>query len=395
MKTKKLFLGLFVAFATMFFISCEDNNVEPSSRDYGILPERFKVNVPSSLSNELKSTGLKSTNEEFSGNEIYEHLTNFIAIGEGAADIVEDVIWSIAIHKIDQVKLLEYVSEDDNRTKKLIVEANVEFHGRAWEYMLTIIDLDYESNEDGGIGMQVFWNTDVIEGITLIKPSNLNINDEREMADAMFSIEYSEGDAYDYDAHMIVEVADMPLNTSDDFSVDALKMFVGKKGDIVDVYGNSNHPQATMFGSEAGMNWAFVASGKESEDIGIAEVGLPASNLDATSRKILLEDNSIRNIFLEYLLNLEENKSLYALLGIETVEDLVSAIYNPALDKNAEVLEIRNLLENSEAPGYFNNAGFVTAGEAPNNAYSALETSLLELTPYNPKSISELSIEFK
>lgn len=395
MKTKNLFIGLFVAFATMFFISCEDNNVEPEGRDYGILPSRFKVDVPNSLSNEFKTTGLKSTNEEIGGNDIYKHLTNFIAIGEGAADIVEAVIWSIAIYDIDQVKLIEYISDDDNRTKRLVVEAGAEFDGRTWEYMLTITDIDYESNEDGGIAMQVFWNTEIIEGITLIKPSNLNINDRSELADAMFRVEYSEGDAYGYDAHMIVEIADMPLNTADEFSVDALKMFVGKKGDVVDVYGNSNHPLATMFGSDAGINWAFVAAAKESENIGVAEVGLPFSNLDVNSRTTLLKDYSIRNTMLEYLLALEENQSLYTLFGITTIEELELVIYDASLDNNADIVALRAILDDAEAPGYFDKVGFVSAGVAPNTAYEVLENSILKLTPYNPKSIADLSIAFK
>lgn len=381
MKTKKLFLGLFAVVATVFFISCEDNNVEPDTRDYGILPERFKVDIPNSISNELKSASLKSAqNDTLSGNDIYEHLTNFIAIGEGAADIVEAILWSIAIHNIDQVKFLEYVSEDDNRTKILVVESGVEFDGRAWEYQLTITDKDNEGNEDGGIAMQVFWNTNIIEGITLIKPSNLNVQDESELADAMFSIEYSEGVDYGYDAHMIVEIAEVPLDQQDMFSVDALKMFVGKKGDLVEVFGNSNHPMAQFnYHNEVpGFNWAFVAAGYDNKDLGIAEVGLPSSAADINSRTAILEDNSIKTV-------LTNEMTAYIIAEhpqLEGYEDAVAAYLAP-------------YLKNTEAPGFFDANGFVTAGEAPSTAYAELEASILELTPYNPKTIAELVIEFK
>jgi hypothetical protein len=50
---------------------------------------------------------------------------------------------------------------------------------------------------------------------------------------------------------------------------------------------------------------------------------------------------------------------------------------------------------NTEAPGYFNSDGFVAAGEAPSESYQAAESSMLNLTPYNPILISNLNIQFK
>ena len=381
MKTRNLIQGLLIAVVVVLFASCENNDVEPQKQDYGILPERFKVDIPSSISKDVSMTKSGQEDDTLSGDEIYEHLTNFIAIGEGAADIVEAVIWSIAVHKIDQVKLLTYVSDEDGREKRLVVTPDVEFDGRKWEYQLTISDVLLEGNADKGVGMQVFWNKSKIAGICLIKPSNLNQKDDGDAKDAMFSIEYIEEEKFGYEAHMIVEISGMPL-TKDPFAVDNLKMFVGKKGDMVDVYGNSNHPNAKFnyHGKESGFNWAFVASGHDTKDIGIAEVGLPASNADINSRKAILEDNSVKSVLSNEITAffVEEYKQKGITLKPEEVATYIAPY-----------------LKNADAPGFFNKQGFVQSATSPGADYDELATRIKDLTPYNPKAISELSVDFK
>ena len=384
MKTRKLFLGTIAAVATLFFMSCEDNNVVPDVTDYGILPERFAIDIPSSISNEdVKSTSLKSTaSDTLSGNEIYEHLTNFIAIGEASAELVEEIIWAITIHKIDRVKELTYVSDEDGRVKHLVVNEAVDYEGRTWEYQLTVTDQEWESNEDGGIGMQVFWNKAPIAGIAVIKPKNINHNDAS-VGEGVYRVTYSEEGTDKYEATMMVEIASIPTAGQDPFAIDALKMFVGKKGDKVDVYGNSNHPNAQFNYTDTeavGFNWAFVASGFDSKNIGVAEVGLPASTADITSREAILIENSIKTV-----LSNEITKSIiaeYAAIGI-------------TLDPAEVAQYIAPYLTNTDAPGYFNNGGFVQAGTSPSTDYTDLEASILELTPYNPVDIASLEIAFK
>lgn len=379
MKTRNLILGTLTFIAVVFFTSCEDNNIEPQN-DYGILPERFSIDIPTSLSNE---SSLKSAETDtLSGNEIYMHLTNFIAVGEAGAELVEDIIWGITIHHIDQIKTLTFVSDEDNRVKNLVVYENAEYAGRVWEYQLTLTDADSEGNEDNGIGMQIFWNKSPIAGIAILKPYNINRNDV-EAGQAMFSIEYSEEGTDKYEKYMVIEISDLPMPSTEDdmFAVNTLKMFVGKDGDRIDVYGNSNHPN-TQFNSydmeSIGYNWAFVASGYQSNDLGVAEVGLPFSSADITSRESILVNNSIHTVINREMTNfiVAENPQLVGF------EELIEAYLKP-------------YLSNAEAPGYFNSMGFVQAGTAPDNSYSELETSITTLVPYNPKDISELQVEFK
>lgn len=378
MKTKNLFFGLLALLTVLFFSACEKDTPEEKD-EYGILPERFKVDIPSSLSRTTQNnTSTKSVNDDgLSGNEIYAHLNNFIAIGEGAADLVQEIIWAIVIHKIDQVKQVTFASEDDGRIKNLVVESDVNFDGRPWEYMLSVTDAESEGNADGGIGMQVFWNKSPIEGIAILKPYNIDRTNNELAGDAMFSIEYSEKGMDNYETYMIVEITNLPSEENDTnlFAINALKMFVGKDGNIIDVYGNSNHPNAKLFTENIGFNWAFVASGKDAEDIGVAEVGLPPCTLDETSRTVLLEDYAIKTVL--------TNEMTAAIL----------AEY-PTADPATIALFIEPYLENADAPGYFDNKGFIQGGTAPSADYSELETNIEALTPYKPKDINELTIEF-
>jgi hypothetical protein len=372
-QTKDLFYSILAATAIMFFSACEENNVKPGNDDYGILPERFKVDIPNALTN---STSYKSTAADtLNGNEIYANLANFIAIGEGAGDLVQAIMWSIKVYKIENVIDLTYTSDEDYRVKHLAVLADVEFQDQTWEYELTITDLESEGNDDGGIGMQIFWNNSPIEGIALLKPYNINREDNGDATNAMFSIEYSEKGMGDYDAYMIVQISDFPLPSGDinRFAVDNLKMFVGKNGDIIDVYGNSNHPNAQFFTDNTGFNWAFVASGIESEDIAVAEVGLPPCTLDTPSREIILKDYSIKNVLTD-----EINEWFLDVFGIRPNEE-----------------DLATYLKNTEAPGFFNNGGFIQGGIAPSNAYNDLIIRLDNLSPYNPKNINDLELSFK
>jgi hypothetical protein len=387
MKTRNLFFGLLTACAATFiFTSCEERNVDPKE-NYGILPENFKVDIPNSLSNSsFKSANFKSAETDtFSGNEIYRNLNTFIAVGEGAADVVEGIMWAIHVYNIEDVIYLSFTSDEDNRVKNLDVKSNVSYKGREWEYQLTITDAESEAEADSGIGLQVFWSKNPVEGIAVIKPYNLNRDDNSDAAQALFSIEYSEKGIGDYEKYMIVEIAGLPMTrlNNDRFAMETMKMFVGKKGDIVDVYGNSNHPNAQFNYNDnesVGFNWAFVASGKESTDIAVAEVGLPASTADITSRSAILEDNSVKKVLTREMTNYIVAE--YAAVGITLNPDEVVNYITP-------------YLKNADAPGYFNTNGFIQGGTAPSNDYSELESNIKNLTPYNPAEISNLEIAFK
>lgn len=354
----------------LFAASCDDSIDTPPVQE-SILPDRFAIDIPDPLANPDAANGRKAgrTNEdELNGNEIYELLSLFIAIGEGAGNLTEAILGSLAFN-IDREFFLSYQSEDDGRVKNLTVETDASYEGVDYQYSLTITDAESEGNDDGGKAMQVFWNKDVIKGVAILKPFNINRIKDVDAGDAIYKIEYSE-ESDNYDAHMIVTIDNLPLADPevDPYSISTLKMFVGKTGEVIDVYGNSYHPNATFFTDTEGFNWAFVASGIHKGSIGVAEVGLPGGSLDSNDRSVLLVENSLKNVF--------------------------TAQINTAFPGLSQE-QIDAYLLNTEAPGYFNSDGFIQGGESPDPLFDQFADRLQDLTPYNPAVIAALEVNFK
>jgi hypothetical protein len=369
---KKLSFYSFTVFllGLLFITACENTFNGPGLDDENsILPDQLTVEIPAALLDDASSLKGAPVVDTLKGREIYGHLRFFIFSGDHAARIVRHIIYGIRRYNIDQVKTVTFESEDDGRIKNLVVVEAPEFEGRTWEYGLTITDAESEGEPDGGKGMQIFWNKNPKEGITIIKPYNLDRTSERELAEAMFRIDYSGAGELGYDKHMIVSIADMPAIDPllAPFAMDGMKMFVGKKGDFVDVYGNSSHPNAKFLTEKVGYNWAFVASGSDVEDVAVAEVGLPLSTVDAEGRAILLEEYSIYNV-------------LY---------NEVKTVWPNASD---EILEA--WLANTEAPGFFDRGGFIQGGVAPGEQFLPLVDRIGTLSPYNPNDIANLEITF-
>jgi hypothetical protein len=389
MKLKKFLIPVTLMLGALILSHCTKENPEENN-DESILPGQFKVDIPSSISNDGSAgTRKKSTHEDdtVSGDDLYEHLTNFIALGEASADLVEDIILAIALYDLDQPMEFSYEGDDDGRTKNLVIVENSTYEGNSYQYQMDVTDADSEENEDGGIAMQIFWNNSPIEGVALLKPYNIDRTGSADAGDAVYKLEYSESTRADnlgYDAIMIVTIVDIPLADPaiDQFAIDNLKMFAGKKGDIVDVYGNSNHPNAfyNIDDELKGLNWAFVASGNKENDYGVAEVGLPKSSADISTRSEILEDNSIKAVWTNLMTTYIVDE--YAAVGITLQPSEVGTFIQP-------------YLQNADAPGYFDNDGFIQGGTSPGNNWNDLVTRLQDLSPYNPKEVSELTVFFK
>lgn len=372
MKKINLLTLLSLVALLLFAASCDDSIDIPPAQE-NILPDRFSIDVPDALANRDAASGRKNARteeeDELNGNEIYELLSVFIAIGEGAGDLTEAILGGVSQFDIDGEFFFSYESEDDQRIKNLTVSSDASFEGVDYQYSLTITDAASEVNDDGGKAMQVFWNKDVIKGVAILKPFNIDRIKDAAAGDAVYKIEYSE-ESDTYDAHMIVTLDNLPLEDpeSDPFSISTLKMFVGKTGEVVDVYGNSYHPNATFFTDDQGFNWAFVASGIHKGSIGVAEVGLPGGSLDSDDRQVLLVENSLKNVF--------------------TTQ--IQAAF-PGLPQE----QIDAYLKNTEAPGYFNSDGFIQGGESPDPLFDQFADRLLDLTPYNPADIAALEVNFE
>jgi hypothetical protein len=365
MKTSKLCIAVLIALS-IGFMGCTQKQEFKAD----VVPSNFKVDIPSSLSNKNALKALKSGS--LNGDVIYAHLITFIAVGEGAADIVQGIMRAIRQFNLDQAMSFSFQSDEDGRTKNVVIIENSEFEGKTWEYQLTMTD------EDGGTAMQIFWNNSPVDGIAILNPYNIDRTQVNQWSESeqwtdentMYRVDYSETDET-YEQQMVVYIAGLKLPAdltgNNRFAMQTLQMFAGKRGNMVDVYGNSNHPYASFFDNNTvGFNWAFVSSADETSDKAVAVVGLPPSNLDETDRTILLESYSIHNVFYSELIELGFSEA-----------DILDFIYN------------------TQAPGYFNSNGFVAAGQSPSTAYDEAEASTDYLTPYNPILISNLTISFK
>lgn len=356
---------------TVSTTSCERENDNSTNDDASVVPTKFAVDIPDAISSEetLKASYKTSGGDTLKGDKIYRHLRHFIRIGEGAAEVVQGTIWAISYHNINQAMTMTFTSDEDGREKYLEVLEDVTFEDREWEFQLTISDEASMDAEDGGKAIQVFWNQSPIEGIAIMKPFNINRNDVK-LGQAMFRVDYSEAGELGYDNHMFVSISGLPLPgvDMDRFATRSIQMFAGRTGDIVDVYGNSNHPNARFFSEDEGFNWAFTATADRSKEVGCAEVGLPPSSLDSDSRSEILEDYSVEDVFTHQI--------------HETWPEADSAM-------------VRGLLTNTQAPGYFTNGGFVQAETAPSDDHSAIVGRLMEMTPFNPLDVAELEVAFK
>jgi len=271
--------------------------------------------------------------------------------------------------------MVTYMSNDDQRTKNLAVSKVALYNGRTYQFRLTITDAASEGSQDGGKAMQIFWNTSPIDGVAILKPYNIDRLKNSNDTSAIYSIEYSEVPTNDYDSHMQIEIAGLPMPDADlePYAIHSLKMFAGKKGDEVDVFGNSDHPNAKFFTQDLGFDWAFVASGFDQQNIAVAEVGLPPCMLDDNTRKVLLQDYSIKSVFTEQI-----NKWFLATYGIRP-----------------DSTDLSKYLHNADAPGFFSNQGFIQAGTAPSVQYDPLVSRIQALSPFSPKSVHDLTINFQ
>ncbi len=371
MRKSNLVLSVIFLFTvTLFFQSCEKDNPTPKPVTENILPEEFTVEIPQSIKlNELTEFEDRDV-DTLQGNVIYRHLMTFVAVGDFGAATVSAVIHTLRRFNINGPMSFTFTSDKDGRLKQIDVVEDSEFEGTTWQYELEMKDIDEDSETTyGGKAVQIFWNRNPVVGVAIFNPHNIN-RVERNNPDLMYRVDYNSASDLGYTKHMIVSLSGLvvanPLEHKYDMST--LKMFVGKKGEIIDLYGNSNHPNATFFNGDAGFNWAFAASGSRVGDLAVAEVGLPRSTADISDRQSILVDNSIENVFSTQI--------------FETWPDIDST-------------SVSAYLYNTQAPGFFDLYGFIQAGTAPDSGYSVYEDRILDLTPYNPKEISELELEFK
>lgn len=355
MKYLKL-IALTVSFS--FLVACSSDDGVASQVD---IPSRFSIDIPTPISSNTGNLSGRTSGDGdgvIEGNEIYESLRYFIHLGDQSADILELTLKVGAALEANNVRSYTFVSDDDEREKRIDITENVTRGGVSYEYEMTMVDTENENQ-----ALQLLWNTNPISGVGILKPYNIDRLDNDTSEDAFFRIDYSEDDAT-YDATMTISISG--VETIENGDIDNMKMFVGKKGDIVEVMGNSNHPNVVIIDGDytGGRNYAFVGRGDESADLGVVKLALPPSS--TTTADVLVDF------------------SVYSVLEAE-----INAVAN--LDQSI----IDAILIEAGSPAYFNNDGFITSGI--DNKPASFSDSFVDLSgmnPFIPNDIKNLEIDF-
>jgi hypothetical protein len=347
-----------------------------SQTETNIVPVNFKVAIPSALNtpDTANSVGTFSSlaqvkssvnSDSINGFMVYQHLRVYIAVGDSASSVIQKMMQTISKFNITKPMQLTFQGQRDNRPKLLVETDNVYFES-TWQHSIIITDII-----DTAVAMKIYWNLNPVKGIAILRPYEIDKKGKNlNMPNARYRIDYSEAGENGYNAQMTISISGLAINMNNSYSINNLKIFVGRQGDIIDVYGNTNHPLAKLLlkNYTEGFNWAFAASCDRIKNIAVAEIGLPPSDSDFTSREDILVKHSIKNVLTQEL------KTLYP-----NIADTV----------------ISRLLVNTNAPGFFNSiVGFVQCGSVPNSDYSDIQSRILKLTPFDPAAINSLSITF-
>lgn len=361
-------------FAAFGLQACQDDEAKEEVQT-SILPETMTIDVPAAISSKDGARKRMSAKDVMQGDEIYENQRLFIAVAEEAALIVDDIINAIRGYNINR-PLSTTFTGDDQRQKTLVVTENVSYDNKSYRYKLDISDAD-------GKAMQVFWNPSPISGVALLNPYYIDRIDNDENPGLMAKIEYSESDAT-YEATMTVSLTGWANDNGDDiYAVDKMKMFVGKKGCQVDLYGASNHPRAKLLDNDTlspGLCWAFTARADDDLDIAVARVALPPNTLNTTND--LFSSYSINKVMTRYITAEYQHYADRGEITQAQLNDSVAAY-----------------LVNTKAPGYFNEGmGFISCGDSIPGQRGFDDDAFLDLSgldTYAPKTVADLEITFQ
>lgn len=323
-------------------------------------PESLVIDIPGAISaNTGPLTGRTSGDGDglVEADEIYESLRTYINVGEKSAEFMQTALQLGEQLDKEDVTILDFISEFDEREKRIELFNNVRREGFSYEYELLMFDL--EANE---WALQLLWNSDPVEGVGVIRPFHFDRNED-DARGAFVRIDYTEL-SEEYDIEMNVAISDREVVENGDVS--SMKFFVGQKGNIVELWGNTHHPDIIIADKNVttGRNYAFVARGDQLLNLAVVKLALPPSTYTSND---VFEKYSVMNVLQEEI----ENGGI------------------------TDLTEIAAILKDAQSPAYYDQIGFIVAGE--NNLPGNFEEEFVDLSgfaPYVPQDIKNLSVGF-
>jgi len=340
----------------IFTSSCNKN------KDNDVVPDNVKVKLSDAISvPDLDKKDLMLF-DTISGRDLYQELRTLIYIGDFASDLIEKALQSVKLFNIDKPKEFSYISDDDNTTKNVVVSGGATFEKVLWDYQLVLTDEQMQK------GFELFWNMNPVKVVAILNPGIYN-SKSLVMHNSMIRVDYSESDP-DYDRTMLVRIVRKDSATRS--FMKSMKMFLGQKGDVVDLYGNTIHPSAYIMDPNyvGGLSRSFKGRNNTKLDIAVAKCALPP---------VTLTNAGMNNLW-----------STYAMDTVLQTE--MEAVY---VDVNPAVLE--PYLTNARGLAFFvGPAGFVGSGSPPSGqpGFTNSFIDLNGLNPWVPDDVYRMSISW-
>ena len=370
MKNKYLFLFILLA---SIFSSCKDNDTITVPLT-GVIPGNVIIDIPEALSKTDSMNLVKNDSATLiNGTKIYENLRNYIYIGEASSLMMQNTLNKVSELNIKQTMNTSYLSTKDNRIKNVSVHEQVSYSDSrsVWDFELIISD-------NGNKALEIVWNLSPLKGIVTMQPHYLNLNNLDLDNETMYKITFNSAGNDMYEETVEIEIAGLPVNEVHSLNPDNLKMFVGKNADTIDVYGNSNHPNAVLYDSTNtyGLNWMFIARADQDLNIGVAKIALPYANEFDTT-----------DVWTEYAMDVVISKDAH-----KYWDPRVGDFGQPYVDSIIGVY-----MQNTNSPAYYDTTGFVSCGKDSIPDHSIYTDDFLNLPgagTYIPNDIKELTIKF-
>ncbi|BDD11374.1 hypothetical protein FUAX_38060 [Fulvitalea axinellae] len=363
MKTRNLLSLLLLFFG---FTACQDNGADDAVKDLekGI-PKKVMMDLPRTVSHTAKMEELSRRTfrgasvsnpfEKVNGRIMSQHLREIIGEGDRAGNITKELLAMMSNYKKNGKDSFEYKGKYDNRTKRGVLKKKVSFEGKTWDYELTVTDGGTDK-----LAVRMLWNGNPTKkALVLIKPFNLDQKAYKSVPKALYRIDYDTKKTAVADETMTVSLTGWIASYR--LSTDKLKFTVTRKGDIFEFFGNSNSPNMWIVKqANKGKNYAFAIRCNAKTKIAVAKLGLAPQNLD-------------------------ENKDLLSAYSLYNV-------YKKELDAK-KYPQVEKYLAGMKGASYYKGYTFHSSGDKRPEGFSAQFVDISKLTPFKPKTISDLKIE--
>ena len=318
-----------------------------------ILPENFTIDIPDVISQPVPFVDGHLTEDIIQIEVIYDNIRGIVAAGEASTDVLNGFLDELRAANIDSAVSFSIISTIDGRRKDINIS-----RGFLTPYHMTIDD------EGGERAVEMSWGNEPPRVSGTIKPFNVDRSLDEALAETFYSFRYSDDDQ-DYDESVILSINNFP----DSAGFTNMMMFAGRKGDIIDIFGNSYHPDIMLIDPSfvGGRNYVFTARVNRQQNVGFATLSLPPSAVDGIDE--IYNDFSLFSV-------LEEE-----LESVGNTDDEFTADY----------------LMTATPPAFFvGDEGFVSSGaNVPDNL--AFSAAFLDLTPVvfiSPITVRDLELSF-